>query len=336
MFDFSIVKSFLILSLTAGLSIAAEPSLFLKDASYFDRDSDGYVDQIEIGFQLSPTATSSTIDYDELTALLILPPERYFTILSYSYENLSLILDVQEHTSYQNTAVMEYDTIRTMAGVLSSGNSIGESIAAVQDKMAPVVAEAVLFDSLKSGAEDYFLVKFSEEITHAEGNGEYFNLKKQFENYPMELQYQNSEELAVRFKIISEDNVSSVAQGDSLNIKEGTLSDLVGNIQMHPGNRTAAIDIVSIDEAAVEPHIKSVHNGFAAHYNRYTGIIEISSLWADGEVSIYGPSGKLIAKQQLHRGSSQINLSEELSNAVYFLEFSVGSELFTRKIAVRN
>lgn len=333
---FSFVKTILILSLISTFATANEPSLSLKEASYFDTDSDGYVDQIEIQFILSATAQTSTVDFDEVSALLQLPPERYFTVLSYNYnDNVTLLVDVLENTSYANTAVMEYDIISSMPGIMSNGLILAESSIAIQDKMAPIAVEAVVVDSLNESSEDYLHVEFSEELhTSFSDNSEYINLKKSTETIPMDLQYDSAEELKYRFLIT---NGSQITQGDSLNIKEGTIVDLMGNVQMNRENQFSPVEILTIEKAvAVSDQFSSVHDGFTTHYNQSTEAIEISPLWDNGEVKIYGLNGKIVFKQQIKEGMSRIDLSTTLSNSIYFLEFSIGNESFTRKIAVRN
>lgn len=135
-------------------------SVRFTDAFYFDRDGNGFVDEIRLYY-------IGQLDYSERLYLrdrIILPQSRNLRLVEDPLSGTEgvLILRVEEIGEEPYTNVLSGDTISFLQGDLPGNGYLVGSTLKIQDRMAPVIRSAHL-DSYGNGV-DTFRVIFSEPI----------------------------------------------------------------------------------------------------------------------------------------------------------------------------
>ncbi|MBD3392315.1 MAG: hypothetical protein GF418_09625, partial [Chitinivibrionales bacterium] len=134
-------------------------TLSLSAAYYFDRNADGFIDSIQVNMNVDLTAA----DLGAIEDFVKLPSSRSFgSDVRYVSAGGGFAILVSETGDEPRTGVDAQDKLRLTSGVMDHGGLVNASEKQIQDRMAPVIVEAivVLGDSLG----DTLKVRFSEPV----------------------------------------------------------------------------------------------------------------------------------------------------------------------------
>jgi hypothetical protein len=137
--------------------------LFVRNAAYFDKNSDGYIDMIEIQFNTSDINEN----IEKIVDLLQFSDYRKVTIDKYRLTgNLLSIYCMEKRNGTPETFVTVRDKIIVHDDILDNGTFVKRGIIIVADSMAPVIVDA----TIKSCIVDSVYITFSEPVKSIESN----------------------------------------------------------------------------------------------------------------------------------------------------------------------
>jgi len=214
-----------------------------QEATYFDNDANGMIDQIEIALDASNAffENSST----EFLTAITLSEERVFSIDSSYFEPGVLVLSVTEGSSEPNTAVEVADIVRFSEGTAGGGTFITDYTLEVIDSMAPVIMPngAMYHDSL--GGTDLVDILFSEPVIVSSSVGESIRFYDGEEPYQMFLKMISEEGNRCTFTV--EEGIRPESEElDSVQINSdflGLIQDLNGLAQVSPENIRRSLQV---------------------------------------------------------------------------------------------
>lgn len=229
--------------------ITIDDKISITGASYFDNNADGFVDSLYIkcpDINLTPVLS-------KFVQSLKLPAHRDLTIEDYEVENGGIGLTLTENSGTIRTYVSAEDRL-----VVESETTLGEGLilkscnVTISDSVAPVVMTASLVDSVKSEAQDFLTVTFSEEIKSVI-DGKSLSFLSTTDNTTYEVYLTNNEQnpVEVSFEVGTISGQSSITDGDSLWIRTDfnpTIEDTKSNSQDNRKNRRCEIKVTTIEE----------------------------------------------------------------------------------------
>lgn len=224
-----------------------EDKLYVLSASYHDKNADGWIDEVYVNL-------SKNISDEFLSTVvqsLNLSSNRNILINSSSYQNGIIKLLVNETGIVPNTAT-DLDVISINDSVILSNELIlTPCTVSVSDSLAPVVLSASLIDSVKSGAYDNLLIKFSEEALDIGGESclNFYN-KSTLQKFNEELELISVNNNNVEYRIMDSD----IEDGDSVNINNNSslvIKDVVNNLQTASDNIKVKINVTLIEDKLI-------------------------------------------------------------------------------------
>lgn len=235
-------------------------------AIYFDKDANGYIDEIEIHIRGDLQGVKDNIDL--IISKISLPSERNLSIDSYSIKKDKLHLHIKDVSSIKNTATESFDILRIKEVPFKEGGKLEKASLKIVDKMAPVIVKATVIDSiitLKKGnnstvtplGKDFLEVTFSEKVKSFTKSTPFYFYSTQNSNkkYSVTLQNHEVNKKEYRGYIKEVSTYPFITDGDSINInhKSDNCSDLIKNEQDNSKNIKCKVTVKEIHITKKEP-----------------------------------------------------------------------------------
>jgi hypothetical protein len=208
----------------------------LTKGIYFDRNADGFIDEIFIGI-----SGKLKNDTEKIKNALILPDYRNFKKNGCQQSASSIILSVTEQNPFPRTATNSLDVVQIIDTIIceSTGELLIPSQVIPEDSVAPVIVRAHLIDSLKDDAKDILQVWFSERIMNPGKNMPFVYCTPVQQGYNAVLNLIEHNDSAAFFYIDTVFPVVSINRGDSIWINAviaDNITDQKNNFQTNPLN----------------------------------------------------------------------------------------------------
>jgi hypothetical protein len=167
-------------------------ALAANQAVCFDKDADGYADNVQIKFN----GIIDTSELQNIYNLIQLPSELPFTVKSLSSSGNTLILTgCGPENGLPNTSVSQNAVITITNSKLKNGDFIKSAMLPLMDSMAPVIIDAVVYSS----ETDSVKITFSENIDTIQSNEPFL--------------FRNSESVEFSVKIINSQIYKNIYTG---------------------------------------------------------------------------------------------------------------------------
>lgn len=230
--------------------ITALSTIGLKAATYHDNNADGFIDSLNIEFQ--HRVPEMELFAKEIAALITLPSQRNFSLLTSSLKDKELSLTVVEGTTTPNTAVSLNEKV-----TITDETMIGTSMLfpvqeiPIADSLAPVILKASLNAHVIT-KKDTLNVEFSEAIAPPSSKLPFYFYKKG-ESEPLSIPCTfNSFEKGnnkASFEIDKYPNSIYLEEGDSIHINWlEDVKDTLKNSQKSTNNIKRALRVDSHEE----------------------------------------------------------------------------------------
>ncbi len=230
-------------SISDGISITK--------AAYFDRNADGFCDEISVWFNGNTIEKNAALIYSSIK----LPAYRMLTKQSQSVVSGVMKILVTEGIAVPRTSVTVDDLVSITDSVaLGDGFFLKKSSVPVLDSMAPIALSAALLDAVKVGAIDELSVKFSEIISNPTAVAPFWFYKQgvgtQFNGV---LSNMSGSGDTRTWHLVSLDAGYTIANNDSLNIRTdigNPIQDGVPVVQKNSGNKKCPIEVTLFPDGA--------------------------------------------------------------------------------------
>ncbi|KMQ52759.1 hypothetical protein CHISP_0528 [Chitinispirillum alkaliphilum] len=212
-------------------------------AYYYDKSGDGLIDLISV-------TTSRKLDslaFEQIKSSITLPPHRNFTYGSndFSLTDSGFTIEVKQVDAKPNTAVDGRDVVQ-IAGIEDEAFIFQRSSIRAEDRIAPVITEAVFIDTESEGDEipDTLIVTFSEEVSTPLDSYPFVFTDKNGDTYTMELKlYETRGKNEYVFIVEDIQGRDFPGKGDLVSIDpHANLGDNHGNVQ-DSANRETPVTI---------------------------------------------------------------------------------------------
>lgn len=243
----------------------------LEEAAFFDRDSDGKIDEVSLLFKGNEKGLQS--NEAAIIDRIQLPKQRDLTMNSYTRRNGVYHLSVTQNSGDISTAISADDSVALAGDQFSDGTLLFASSVLPEDRMAPVLTEAFFHDSVIT------LVKAGKSKV-SELGGDSLELR-----YSESIEFDRSDEVslfvsgdesfrmstgeaktvlndALEWSFLWQNRVPQ--QGDSVRIdvaKSGAVRDLFGNVQELDRNRLVEVRVerTEIDSTVPSDFSYTIH-----------------------------------------------------------------------------